>query len=302
MMDIRLEDFAAVVEQTTDPRRTPRPTGSTSNVLVYDADRRPCRDEVRGRPSDEVSAELVRAFTEGPGVVVFEGAFRDHSVIDRVTGVFDEIIADADGRGPGAAGDHFAKPGANDRVWNALEKLCGARARGRSSDYYANDVIALASAAWLGPGYQIDVASQRGQSRRSGAGAAPRLPPRLLHHAGSAQLPGPCAPLVAGADPAGRGRPCRHAGGERADALPALLAPVLRARLPRLATADVPGLLRRAPRPAAAARRATSCSSTRRCSMAPAPTARPTSAAWRTSCRSPRPSAGRWRRSTGCAW
>jgi ectoine hydroxylase-related dioxygenase (phytanoyl-CoA dioxygenase family) len=27
-------------------------------------------------------------------------------------------------RAAGFSVDHFAKPGANDRVWNALEKLC----------------------------------------------------------------------------------------------------------------------------------------------------------------------------------
>ena len=98
-------------------------------------------------------AELVRAFTDGPGVVVFEGAFPDHAVIDRVTEVFDEIIADEAAAG-GAAGDHFAAPGANSRVWNALEKLA-VRAPEAFVDYYANDVIALASSAWLGPGYQV---------------------------------------------------------------------------------------------------------------------------------------------------
>ena len=95
----------------------------------------------------------MRAFTDGPGVVVFEGAFPDHAVIDRVTEVFDEIIADEAAAG-GAAGDHFAAPGANSRVWNALEKLA-VRAPEAFVDYYANDVIALASSAWLGPAYQV---------------------------------------------------------------------------------------------------------------------------------------------------
>ena len=51
-------------------------------------------------------------------------------------------------------GDHFAKPGANDRVWNALEKLCLADPAAFAV-YYGNPVIALVSEAWLGPGYQI---------------------------------------------------------------------------------------------------------------------------------------------------
>ena len=51
-------------------------------------------------------------------------------------------------------GDHFAKAGANDRVWNALEKLA-VRDPETFVDYYANDILALVSRAWLGPGYQV---------------------------------------------------------------------------------------------------------------------------------------------------
>ena len=45
-------------------------------------------------------------------------------------------------------------PGVNDRVWNALEKLAVADPEA-FVDYYANDVVALAATAWLGPGYQV---------------------------------------------------------------------------------------------------------------------------------------------------
>jgi ectoine hydroxylase-related dioxygenase (phytanoyl-CoA dioxygenase family) len=67
--------------------------------------------------------------------------------------VFNAMIADQSAAGV-TAGDHFAKPGANDRVWNALEKLA-TREPAVFADYYANDVIALISTAWLGPAYQI---------------------------------------------------------------------------------------------------------------------------------------------------
>jgi len=100
-----------------------------------------------------VQAELVRALTDGPGLVVFSGAYADTSVVDRATEAFAEMIADQ--RASGAtAGDHFAKPGTNDRVWNALEKLA-VREPEVFADYYANEVLALVSEAWLGPGYQV---------------------------------------------------------------------------------------------------------------------------------------------------
>jgi ectoine hydroxylase-related dioxygenase (phytanoyl-CoA dioxygenase family) len=152
MMDVRLEDFVAVVDQTTDLATYPHADRVESNVLIYDADRlRKAITADTGR--DDVCAELVRALTDGPGVVVFEGAFADYAVVDRVTAVFDEIIADEAAAG-GPAGDHFAAPGANSRVWNALEKLA-VKDPEAFVDYYANDVIALASSAWLGPGYQV---------------------------------------------------------------------------------------------------------------------------------------------------
>ena len=102
---------------------------------------------------EAVAAELVRALTDGPGVVAIRGAFPDVAPVDRATAAFDAIIAEerADG---GPVGDHFAKAGANDRVWNALEKLA-VRDPGTFVDYYANDIIALVSRAWLGPGYQV---------------------------------------------------------------------------------------------------------------------------------------------------
>ncbi|HEX5090629.1 MAG TPA: phytanoyl-CoA dioxygenase family protein [Nocardioides sp.] len=150
--DVSLEEFVAVVEQTTDHAAYPHADRVEQEVLVYDCERlRAAIATAAGR--DDVSAELVRALTDGPGVVVFEGAFPDHAVVDRVTAVFDEIIAEEEARG-GEHGDHFAVPGANSRVWNALEKLA-VRAPEAFVDYYANDVIALASTAWLGPGYQV---------------------------------------------------------------------------------------------------------------------------------------------------
>src|SRR5205085_11022195 len=91
--------------------------------------------------------------TDGPEIVVLENAFTDTSVVDRVTAAFEAMITDERAKG-GPAGDHFAAPGANDRVWNALEKLA-VRDPEAFVDYYANDVIALVSRAWLGPAYQV---------------------------------------------------------------------------------------------------------------------------------------------------
>jgi ectoine hydroxylase-related dioxygenase (phytanoyl-CoA dioxygenase family) len=150
--DCDVDDFAAAVSVVTDPADYPHALGVEQGVLVYDAAAlRSTIASPQGR--DDVEAELVRALTDGPGVVALKGAFDDLAVVDRVTAVFDEII-EAEHAAGTAPGDHFAKPGANSRVWNALEKLA-LRDPEAFVDYYANDVLALVSRAWLGPGYQV---------------------------------------------------------------------------------------------------------------------------------------------------
>jgi ectoine hydroxylase-related dioxygenase (phytanoyl-CoA dioxygenase family) len=143
--DCDLAAFRALVEQATDPADYPHAHAVEHKVPVYDA-----RRLEAGRP---LEAELVRALTDGPGIVVFRGAFPDPAVVDRATAVFDALIAEQRAAGV-SAGDHFAKPGANDRVWNALEKLA-LRDPETFAAYYASDVLALVSRAWLGPGYQV---------------------------------------------------------------------------------------------------------------------------------------------------
>ncbi|GGZ16826.1 phytanoyl-CoA dioxygenase [Streptomyces olivaceoviridis] len=146
--DCDLGVFRALVERTTDAASYPHAASVVENVLVYEGERlRTAGDRTALR------AELVRALAEGPGIVVVRGAFPEPDVVDRVTAVFEALISEQ--RAAGAiAGDHFAAPGANDRVWNALEKTALYDAEA-FADYYANDVLALLATAWLGPGYQV---------------------------------------------------------------------------------------------------------------------------------------------------
>lgn len=150
--DCRLDDFAALVERTTDLADYAHADRVEQNVLVYDASAlRSAVTSAAGR--DAVQAELVRALTDGPGVVAFAGAFAEPAVVDRATAAFDQIIA-AERAANGGRNDHFAAAGANDRIWNALEKLA-VRDPGAFVDYYGNEILALVSEAWLGPGYQM---------------------------------------------------------------------------------------------------------------------------------------------------
>src|SRR3954462_5784408 len=149
--DCRLEDFRAVVETTTDLADHPHADEVRENVLVYGSRLREAVATPEGRR--DVQAELARALADGPGIVVFAGAFPDAGVVDRATAVFEAMIVEQKAAGV-VGGDHFATPGANDRVWGALDKFA-VRDPEAFAAYYANDVLVLVSEAWLGHGYQV---------------------------------------------------------------------------------------------------------------------------------------------------
>jgi ectoine hydroxylase-related dioxygenase (phytanoyl-CoA dioxygenase family) len=149
--DCRVEELAALVDQAPDLADYPHAVDVQDNVVIYDAPA--LRGSITSEASRlEVEAELVRVLSDGPGVAAFRGAFSDVGVVDRATSVFDQIIASE--KATGGRNDHFARAGANDRVWNALEKLA-VRDPDTFVDYYGNDILALVSRAWLGPGYQM---------------------------------------------------------------------------------------------------------------------------------------------------
>jgi ectoine hydroxylase-related dioxygenase (phytanoyl-CoA dioxygenase family) len=149
--DCSIAEFAASVDTgRTTLEDYPYAEAVEREVLIYG----PSLTDVVRDPEHrrEVQAELVSALLDGPGIIVFRAAF-DTDVIDRATAAFMQLLAAQKATGS-AAGDHFAPPGANDRIWGALDKLAIAHPA-VFADYYANDLVALASAAWLGPNYQM---------------------------------------------------------------------------------------------------------------------------------------------------
>lgn len=150
--DCAVADLARVVAQRAEPGEYPLASSLEAGVVVYDSAVVAELSE-RGGDRQALRRELVRCLAAGPGVVVFRGAFACSELVDQASRAFEAMIADQH-QASSAPGDHFATPGANDRVWNALEKL----AVGSPEifvDYYANDVVALVCGAWLGPGYQV---------------------------------------------------------------------------------------------------------------------------------------------------
>ncbi|WP_138466061.1 phytanoyl-CoA dioxygenase family protein [Poseidonocella sp. HB161398] len=155
----RTEAFRDLVATETRPEDCPSAIAIEKGIPLYDG----------AAAGPELAEEWAAVIGQGPGVFVVKRAFADLSAIDAATEVFRDIIArERATKGPGA--DHFAAAGANDRIWNSLQKLCLA-APGVYARYMANPVIDLACRAWLGPGYQI--ATQVNQVRPGGKAQAP---------------------------------------------------------------------------------------------------------------------------------
>jgi ectoine hydroxylase-related dioxygenase (phytanoyl-CoA dioxygenase family) len=144
--DLSLDDFRAQVLRDTDAAAYPLASRVDRNVLVYAA------ASLAGADRRALQSELIHALADGPGVVVFEDAFAA-DVVDAASTAFFELI-EAQRAAGAAAGDHFGKPGANDRIWNAAQKLA-LHAPETFAEYYANDTLAVVCEAWLGPRYQV---------------------------------------------------------------------------------------------------------------------------------------------------
>ena len=167
------ETFRQIVSQTANPVDTPLATEVVRNIPIYDGVQ---VDAAAMHPTrrQALMEEWAHVFAYGAGILVIKQGVADHSVIDRASVVFDQIIAD-EKRAAKGGGDHFAKPGANDRIWNSLEKHCLADPANFAA-YYSSHGIALASEAWLGPAYQMTA-----QVNRVNPGGAAQTPHRDYH-------------------------------------------------------------------------------------------------------------------------
>lgn len=144
------ETFKTQVARTTLADDVPYAVEIVENIPIYDGPQIDAADETAAR---EIMAEWANVFRNGAGVIVIKQAMQNHDVIDAASAVFEQIIDDEKQQAVGG-GDHFAKPGANDRIWNSLEKHC-LKDPENFARYYSCQSFALASLAWLGPAYQM---------------------------------------------------------------------------------------------------------------------------------------------------
>ncbi len=144
--DCVLADLADLCAQTTTAAQVPHAAEIIHQIPIYDVTTLP-------DPADRaLRAEWARVFRTGAGVLVLRGAYADTAPIDAATAIYMDIIAAE--KLHGAAADHFAAAGANDRIWNSLQKLCEADPA-TYARYFGNIWVQAASEAWLGPNYQM---------------------------------------------------------------------------------------------------------------------------------------------------
>ena len=150
--ECNLADFQSIIDQNLAIDAVPNAKEIQNNIPIYDIEELQSifQSEVL---KNELMAEWAWVLRESSGVIVLRNAYRDTSAIDEATQLYQGIIADEKMKNGGGA-DHFAAAGANDRIWNSLQKLCES-----SPDvflrYFANESIQAACEAWLGPNYQM---------------------------------------------------------------------------------------------------------------------------------------------------
>ncbi len=146
--DCRLEDFVAVLAQPGPAAE--RAVRVSQGVPVYDGDA--LRAQL-ARDREALMAEWAAGLMHGAGILVIERLVDDLDALDAASALFRTLIAEQHAAGAAAA-DHFAAAGANDRIWNALQKH-GLRDPEGFARYYGNPLLAAVCDAWLGPGWQM---------------------------------------------------------------------------------------------------------------------------------------------------
>lgn len=148
--DCDLEQFRALIDQSLAAADVPFATAVQDHVPIYDiADLGDMFQDPDRRQA--LLGEWAQVLGQLSGVLVLRGAYADTAPIDAATTVYETIIRDERAH---SGGDHFAAAGANDRIWNSLQKLC-LRAPETFALYFGNPAIAAVCEAWLGPGYQM---------------------------------------------------------------------------------------------------------------------------------------------------
>ncbi|WP_218940218.1 phytanoyl-CoA dioxygenase family protein [Denitrobaculum tricleocarpae] len=150
--DCDLAEFVAITSASLNAKQVPHASAIKASIPLYDLSALgPALNSPDARRA--LMAEWAQVLGDGSGVLVLKNAYADTACIDAATQIFNRIIA-AEKQAKGGGADHFATAGNNDRIWNALQKLCE-QAPDVFALYFSSPAVDAVCEAWLGPGYQM---------------------------------------------------------------------------------------------------------------------------------------------------
>lgn len=149
--DCQIEAFEAVISRELNLRDGSPVTEILHQIPIYDASELTTQLE-NPQSRQALLEEWADILVRQSGVLVLKQAIANIDMLDRVTGIYESIIQEEQAKG--VSGDHFAGAGANDRVWNALQKLAFADPVSFIR-YFSSPSIDAVCEAYLGPAYQM---------------------------------------------------------------------------------------------------------------------------------------------------
>ena len=149
--DCNIDQFLTLISEKIDPSSLKFAENLEHNIPIY-SNHTVVSYLANPITRRQLMSEWASVISELSGALVIKGGISDLQMLEQVTELFDEIIIKEKAENSG--GDHFGEKGANDRVWNSLQKLC-IQNPNLFSRYFSSIALAAVCEAWLGPWYQM---------------------------------------------------------------------------------------------------------------------------------------------------
>lgn len=120
------------------------------NIPIYDGHALRSLDESKLL---SIKQEWADCLQNGAGVLTIKNFYENPQVVKEMSQVMLAIL-EKETREKDHSGDHFAKQGSNQRIWNVFEKSAVENPQ-IFIDYYSNFLFGAVSEAWLGPGFEM---------------------------------------------------------------------------------------------------------------------------------------------------
>ena len=147
-----IKEFEKLIKQEINSNLIHCAEEIINNVPVYNME--VLRDNLHDKDQRlSLMSEWAFVLSKASGALVLKNTYSDCSSIDLATKIYENIILEEKEKNIGGS-DHYAKPGANDRIWNSLQKLCEKNPF-VFAKYFGNEIISSVCESYLGPSYQM---------------------------------------------------------------------------------------------------------------------------------------------------